>query len=39
MAVRRAAAAQMQALQLFTAPPTYYNEKGPDQAGSRGEIP
>ncbi len=27
MAVRRAAAAEMQALQLFTAPPTYYNEK------------
>ncbi len=27
MVVRRAAAAQMQALQLFTAPPTYYNEK------------
>ena len=27
MAVRRAAAAQMRALQLFTAQPTYYNEK------------
>jgi deoxyribonuclease-4 len=27
MAVRRAAAAEMRALQLFTAPPTYYNEK------------
>ena len=27
MAVRRAAAAGMDALQLFTAPPTYYNEK------------
>ncbi len=27
MVVRRAASAQMQALQLFTAPPTYYNEK------------
>lgn len=27
MAVRRAAAADMQAMQLFTAPPTYYNEK------------
>ena len=35
MAVRRAAAAQMQALQLFTAQPTYYNEKvriKPDRA-------
>jgi deoxyribonuclease-4 len=27
MAVRRAAAAQMQAMQMFTAVPTYYNEK------------
>src|ERR1035437_8130944 len=27
MAVRRAASAQMRALQLFSAPPTYYNEK------------
>ena len=27
MAIRRAAAAEMQAMQLFTAPPTYYNEK------------
>lgn len=27
MAVRRAAAARMDTLQLFTAPPTYYNEK------------
>ncbi|MEA3246084.1 MAG: deoxyribonuclease IV [Gemmatimonadota bacterium] len=27
MAVRRAAAAGMEAVQLFTAPPTYYNEK------------
>jgi len=27
MAVRRAAAAEMHAMQLFTAPPTYYNEK------------
>jgi deoxyribonuclease-4 len=27
MAVRRAASAQMRAVQLFTAPPTYYNEK------------
>ncbi len=27
MAVRRAAASQMDALQCFTAPPTYYNEK------------
>jgi apurinic endonuclease APN1 len=35
MVVRRAAAAQMRALQLFTAPPTYYNEKvriKPDRA-------
>ena len=27
MAVRRAASAGMRALQLFSAPPTYYNEK------------
>ena len=27
MAVRRAAAAGARALQVFTAPPTYYNEK------------
>jgi deoxyribonuclease-4 len=27
MAVRRAAASGMQAMQMFTAPPTYYNEK------------
>jgi deoxyribonuclease-4 len=35
MAVRRAAAAGMRALQLFSAPPTYYNEKTtvkPDRA-------
>lgn len=35
MAVRRAAAARMRALQLFSAPPVYYNEKvtvKPDQA-------
>ena len=35
MAVRRAAGAGMRALQLFTAPPTYYNEKlsvKPDKA-------
>jgi deoxyribonuclease-4 len=41
MAVRRAAASKMDALQMFTAPPTYYNEKvGPkaDRVKAFGEA-